>query len=89
MSGLLRGKRISGVPFLSSRKCKAKEAPLGQFIVPVIGARKGTQLAESLGALRLQLSPAEVARIESAIPAAEVAGTWYDERQMQVLDSER
>jgi hypothetical protein len=30
-----------------------------------------------------------VARIEAAIPAAEAAGTRYDERQMQVRDSER
>jgi aryl-alcohol dehydrogenase-like predicted oxidoreductase len=61
----------------------------GPYIVPMIGARKRSQLAESLGALRVQLSPAEVARIEAAIPAAEVAGTRYDERQMQMLDSER
>ena len=61
----------------------------GQYIVPVIGARKRSQLDEAVGALRVQLSPAEVARIEAAIPAAEVAGTRYDERQMQVLDSER
>jgi aryl-alcohol dehydrogenase-like predicted oxidoreductase len=53
------------------------------------GARKRTQLEESLGAFRVQLSPSEVARIEAAISAAEVAGTRYDERQMQVRDSER
>jgi aryl-alcohol dehydrogenase-like predicted oxidoreductase len=61
----------------------------GPNIVPVIGARKRTQLEESLGALRVRLSSAEVARIEAAIPAAAVAGTRYDERQMQMLDSER
>jgi aryl-alcohol dehydrogenase-like predicted oxidoreductase len=61
----------------------------GQSIVPVIGARKRTQLEESLGALRVQLSPAEAARIEAAIPAAEVAGTRYGEQQMRMLDSER
>jgi aryl-alcohol dehydrogenase-like predicted oxidoreductase len=61
----------------------------GPNIVPVIGARKRSQLEESVGALRVQLSPAERARIEAQIPAAEVAGTRYDERQMQTLDSER
>jgi aryl-alcohol dehydrogenase-like predicted oxidoreductase len=61
----------------------------GTNIVPVIGARKRSQLEESLGALRVQLSPAELARIEAAIPASAVAGTRYDERQMQMLDSER
>jgi aryl-alcohol dehydrogenase-like predicted oxidoreductase len=61
----------------------------GKSIVPVIGARTRTQLAESLGALQVQLSPTELARIEEAIPASAVAGTRYDERQMRMLDSER
>lgn len=61
----------------------------GKSIVPVIGARTRNQLVESLNALRIQLSPAEVARIEEAIPAAAVAGTRYDEHQMKMLDSER
>ena len=61
----------------------------GSSIVPVIGARKRTQLSESLGALRFQLSEDDIARIEKAIPAAAVAGTRYDERQMKMLDSER
>ena len=61
----------------------------GPRIVPLIGARTRTQLRESLGALQVALSAAEVARIEEAIPAAAVAGTRYDEHQMRVLDSER
>jgi aryl-alcohol dehydrogenase-like predicted oxidoreductase len=61
----------------------------GKSIVPVIGARKRSQLEESLGALQVELSPEEIARIESAVPAAEVAGTRYGEQQMQMLDSER
>jgi aryl-alcohol dehydrogenase-like predicted oxidoreductase len=60
----------------------------GKSMVPVIGARKRTQLAESLEAARLQLSSAELARIEAAIPASAVAGTRYDEHQMKMLDSE-
>ena len=56
-------------------------------IVPVIGARTRKQLEESLKALEVQLSPDEITRIESSVPA--VAGTRYDERQMKVLDSER
>ena len=58
-------------------------------IVPVVGARTRAQLAESLGALRVELSPAELAGIEEAVPAATVAGTRYDEHQMRMLDSER
>jgi aryl-alcohol dehydrogenase-like predicted oxidoreductase len=61
----------------------------GKHIVPVIGARKRTQLAESLGALRVELSAEELARIEEAVPASAVAGSRYDENQMRMLDSER
>jgi aryl-alcohol dehydrogenase-like predicted oxidoreductase len=61
----------------------------GKGIVPVIGARTPKQLSESLGALDLELSPQDVARIEEAIPPTAVAGTRYDEHQMSVLDSER
>jgi aryl-alcohol dehydrogenase-like predicted oxidoreductase len=58
-------------------------------IVPVIGARTRAQLEEALGAVRVTLSPEELARIEEAIPASAVAGSRYDERQMQMLDSEK
>jgi aryl-alcohol dehydrogenase-like predicted oxidoreductase len=58
-------------------------------IVPVIGARTRAQLEESLGALQIGLSRAEMDRIEAAVPADAVAGTRYDEHQMQMLDSER
>lgn len=61
----------------------------GRTIVPVVGARTRKQLEESLGALQVALSPADVARIEEAIPPSSVAGTRYDERQMKILDSER
>jgi aryl-alcohol dehydrogenase-like predicted oxidoreductase len=61
----------------------------GKSIVPVIGARTRAQLDETLGALAVELSPAEVARIEAAVPAAMVAGTRYAEAQMKQLDSER
>lgn len=61
----------------------------GTDIVPVVGARTRAQLAESLGALAVQLSPTDLARLEEAVPASAVAGTRYDERQMRILDSER
>jgi aryl-alcohol dehydrogenase-like predicted oxidoreductase len=59
------------------------------FVIPVIGARKRTQLAESLGALEVKLTAGEIAAIESAIPAAAAAGTRYDAMQMRMLDSEK
>jgi aryl-alcohol dehydrogenase-like predicted oxidoreductase len=61
----------------------------GRSIVPVIGARTRTQLDESLAALAIELSASEIAAIEQAIPASEVAGTRYAAPQMQHLDSER
>jgi aryl-alcohol dehydrogenase-like predicted oxidoreductase len=61
----------------------------GSFVVPVIGARTRAQLAESLGALAVQLTAGEVAELEAAVPAAAVAGSRYDAGQMQVLDSEK
>jgi aryl-alcohol dehydrogenase-like predicted oxidoreductase len=58
-------------------------------IVPVIGARTRRQLDESLAALDIALTPREIARLEEAIPASQVAGTRYAEMQMRTLDSER
>ena len=57
--------------------------------VVLIGARTRLQLAESLGALQVTLTPEEISRIEEAIPESAVAGTRYDEQQMRILDSER
>jgi aryl-alcohol dehydrogenase-like predicted oxidoreductase len=61
----------------------------GATIVPVVGARTRSQLAESLGALDIDFSPDEVRRLEEAIPASAVAGARYDEQGMRTLDSER
>jgi len=61
----------------------------GSTIVPVIGARTRAQLTESLAALDVALTPADLARIEGAIPASAAAGSRYGEEQMRVLDSER
>jgi aryl-alcohol dehydrogenase-like predicted oxidoreductase len=58
-------------------------------VVPLVGARTRTQLAESLGALEVALSRADVSRIEEAVPASGVAGSRYDAQQMRILDSER
>jgi aryl-alcohol dehydrogenase-like predicted oxidoreductase len=57
--------------------------------VPLIGARTRKQLDESLGALDVTLSAADVARLEAEVSATAVAGTRYDGHQMRILDSER
>jgi aryl-alcohol dehydrogenase-like predicted oxidoreductase len=58
-------------------------------IVPLVGSRTRAQLQDSLGALKVTLTPADLAHIEQAIPPSAVAGTRYDEHQMKILDSER
>jgi aryl-alcohol dehydrogenase-like predicted oxidoreductase len=61
----------------------------GADVIPLIGARRRTQLAESLKALDLKLTTEDLAQIERAIPADAVAGTRYGEEQMRWLDSEK
>jgi len=63
-------------------------ASRGAEIVPLIGARRRTQLAESLKALDLKLTAEDLAQIERAVPADAVAGTRYSEDHMRWLDSE-
>ncbi|WP_190182399.1 aldo/keto reductase [Streptomyces cirratus] len=58
-------------------------------IVPLVGARRRDRLEEALGALEVELSPADVAAIEAAIPAGAAAGERYPAAQMAHLDSER
>lgn len=58
-------------------------------VVPVIGARTPAQLAESLGALALRLSPADVERIGTLVSPAAIAGDRYGAQAMAALDSEK
>jgi aryl-alcohol dehydrogenase-like predicted oxidoreductase len=60
----------------------------GADIVPLVGARTRTRLAEALGALDVEVSSDDLAAIERAIPPDRVAGERYDARQMATLDSE-
>ena len=60
----------------------------GEDIVPLVGARRRDRLAESLGALDVQLSESDLERIESAVPKGAAAGSRYPETQMAMLDSE-
>ncbi|XGV99496.1 MAG: aldo/keto reductase [Leptolyngbya sp. BL-A-14] len=61
----------------------------GTDIIPLIGSRRRDQLQEALGALNLQLSQADLAQIEAAIPPDAVAGDRYNAEQMAMLNSER
>jgi aryl-alcohol dehydrogenase-like predicted oxidoreductase len=61
----------------------------GDDVVPLVGARRRDRLEEALGALALELSPGDLARIEEAVPPGAAAGERYHAEQMSVLDSER
>ncbi|WP_227979622.1 aldo/keto reductase [Nocardia spumae] len=61
----------------------------GADIVPLIGARRVDRWSEAVGALDIRLSESELAAIEAAAPADEVAGQRYAAAQMTMLDSER
>ena len=59
----------------------------GDFI-PVIGARRRDQLAETLSALAVRLSPADLAAVEAAAPRGAAVGARYPQMLMAHLDSE-
>ena len=61
----------------------------GADVVPLVGARRRERLAEALGALDLELTADDLARIEAALPAGAVAGERYNAQGMASLDSER
>jgi aryl-alcohol dehydrogenase-like predicted oxidoreductase len=57
----------------------------GPDLIPIPGTKKSARLQENIGALGVQLSPAEVAEITGAVPKGAVKGTRYPEAQMQSL----
>jgi aryl-alcohol dehydrogenase-like predicted oxidoreductase len=64
-------------------------ASRGGDVVPLIGARTRTRLAEALGAVGVKLADDQLGRIEKAVPVEDVAGERYAEAQMAALDSEK
>jgi len=68
---------------------RAKGATQNVTIIPTIGARTRRQLVDALCSLDVSLDASEVASLEAAVPATQVAGTRYPEAQMAILDSER
>ena len=61
----------------------------GEDIIPLLGARNRTQFRDSLAALDLALSPADLLELEKAVSDSDVAGGRYDATGMASLDSER
>ena len=61
----------------------------GPDIVPLLGTKRRDRLAEALGAVDLELAPADLAALEAAVPREQVAGDRYEAGQMAALDSEK
>jgi aryl-alcohol dehydrogenase-like predicted oxidoreductase len=68
---------------------RAKAVAQNVTLIPTMGARNRTQLADALAGLDLTLTATEVAALEAALPATKVAGTRYAAPLMTTLDSEK
>ena len=55
----------------------------GPDVLPIPGTKQIARLEENLGAVRVQLTPAEIDRIGAAIPIGAAAGTRYPEGGMR------
>jgi len=82
---------------LLDRIAKEKEATPGQialawllaqrpWIVPIPGTRRLERLKENLGALRVQLTPGDLAAIDAAADEITVVGARYPEAMQQMID---
>ncbi|MBC8155354.1 MAG: aldo/keto reductase [Bacteroidetes bacterium] len=58
----------------------------GEFVVPIVGTKRRTYLAENLGALDLTLTPDDLQAIEAILPNGIVAGTRYPEAMMKLVN---
>jgi aryl-alcohol dehydrogenase-like predicted oxidoreductase len=55
----------------------------GEDIVPIPGTKRRAYLEDNLGALEVMLTPADLARIDEALPPGAAAGLRYPEAQMR------
>jgi aryl-alcohol dehydrogenase-like predicted oxidoreductase len=61
----------------------------GKDIIPLVGARRRDRLTEALGSLSVELSEADFAAIERAVPKDAAVGGRYPEAQLAHMDSEK
>ncbi len=59
----------------------------GRDIIPIPGTKRVGYLEENLGAAEIDLSPADLAAIEQALPAGAAIGERYTDAGMQTVDS--
>jgi len=73
------------------KKCQLSQLALawllarGGDIFPIPGTKHVNRLEENVGALQVQLTPEEVARLDAAFPAGAAAGTRYPEHAMKAV----
>ena len=73
------------------KKCHPSQLALawllarGGDIFPIPGTKHVNRLEENVGALQVQLTPEEVARLDAAFPAGAAAGTRYPEHAMKAV----
>ncbi len=76
----------------TEKKCTPSQLALawllgkGKEIVPIPGTKKRKYLEENLGAVRIQLTAADVARIEEVAPPGVAAGPRYPEQAMRSIN---
>ena len=58
----------------------------GEGVVPIPGTKRRRYLEENVAAADLRLMPAELARLDSALPPGAVAGPRYGENMMGYID---
>jgi len=75
----------------SEKKCRPSQLALawllarGQDIFPIPGTKHINRLEENVGALQVQLTKEEVARLDAAFPAGVAAGNRYPEQAMKAV----
>jgi aryl-alcohol dehydrogenase-like predicted oxidoreductase len=75
----------------AEKKCRPAQLALawllarGQDILPIPGTKHINRLEENVGALQVQLTTEEVARLDAAFPAGAAAGNRYPEQAMKAV----
>jgi aryl-alcohol dehydrogenase-like predicted oxidoreductase len=57
----------------------------GEDIVPIPGTKRRQYLEENLGAMQVELTPANLARIDDAAPRGAAAGPRYPQEMMRLV----
>jgi aryl-alcohol dehydrogenase-like predicted oxidoreductase len=56
------------------------------WIVPIPGTTKPDRLKENLGAVKVELSPSDLKRIEDAVSQVDIQGARYSDAMMKMVD---